>query len=394
MLNRKKTSIILMLYLIAWCISPPLAYGNQYRILVIICILMLVLRSWHYCLPMVKQRTMLTVLLIGYLILVGVLSGDSFTLRMNTYILLAVAIASDCWMCNRRIDIKTLQIILLASFLLYTLWNLTTLRAVAVSPRVMRELVRNSSYSEALAKMGVGGYGYLYSAVLALPIGLTCLRDRNITKSIRIIATVFVVTTLLLSVQSQYLMALLLALLAIPLSLSKNSIKSNSQKTMFVIFGAIIFLLMLNIEAILSLLINNIEIDSIQRKLADLYAIIVEGEAIADSEFAARAERYSRDLNLILTRPLFGHLTFNAVGKHSNILDMFAQYGIPLGIAYLNLITVSCRKWIKKGMNVAASLLCIFLIFACLNTVTGAAAVPLFVMLPVYCRLQEEYNNG
>ena len=46
-----------------------------------------------------------------------------------------------------------------------------------------------------------------------------------------------------------------------------------------------------------------------------------------------------RSFLLFLENPLVGTLKFDDIGKHSNIIDQFAQYGLVVGIILLRIIT-------------------------------------------------------
>ncbi len=73
-----------------------------------------------------------------------------------------------------------------------------------------------------------------------------------------------------------------------------------------------------------------------EAKIRDFQESMVDGRSTGSVE--ARAERYERSLRLFLEHPLVGTLMFDDVGKHSAILDRFAQYGVVVGALFFFLI--------------------------------------------------------
>ena len=229
----------------------------------------------------------------------------------------------------------------------------------------------------------------MYSAILMLPIGIDILfnKRRKSTLLVRIFTLYFVVTTVVLSYLSQYFMALIIAVIAVILSLSRRRNSSKVRISSYVMIFAIMILIVAFLEPILDFLINVIDIRSIHEKLVDMRAIMINGEDIGDSEFATRYERYTRDLLLIAKEPLFGTMSYLSVGKHSTFLDLIAQYGVIMGGLIITLLFRPCVDGMRRSAPISFDILALFLIIGLFNVLTLQVAAPLCFALPAYSLL-------
>lgn len=385
-MGANKISYYSILYIIAWCVSPPLAYGSIYRVIAIIAVVIVVFSSMRATLPSLKSRLNQCILLCLYMLVVCFFTGESFVGKIGTFIILLTSVSFALWNYRYGIDLKKLEFLIIFTIGLYCIWNTTTLIAASTDGHIMRALVRNSDISIACAKRGIGGYGYLYSVVAMLPIGIYMLRSRH-NIIIRAIIVYFVISGFILSYVSQYFIALILSALIFPMLYIANKHKDGMNMSSYIIIFGLLLLFFFNLELILDFLINIVNIPSLNRKLIGMQNTLLYGGDVEDSEFGERYERYMRDLGLILRSPLFGVFKYSAVGKHSNILDFFAQYGTPLGIVYFKILFSSCTDWIKQKIPMASVVLWITFVIALMNPLPLSAAVPLCIVLPAFCKI-------
>lgn len=382
----EKISYISILYLIAWCISPPLASGTIYRVIAFLAMATVILTSLQDSLPELRKRFWIGVSLCAYMALIGYIESNAFSWRIGTYIILLTCVSYPLWNHKYGTQVKQLQILLLFTIALYCIWNTTTLRAIQINPRIMRDLVGNG-YIGPEAKYA-GGYGYMYSVVSMLPIGIYMLKQKNQILIVKLILFYFIISSVILAYQSQYFIALILTLLIFPFMILADKYKNGLNRGAFITIVIVVGLIFINLESILDFLINTIDIPIIHRKLIYSRDALVYGVDFEDSGFATRYERYTRDLGLIFGSPIWGALSYIAIGKHSFILDFFAQYGIPLGIVFSKTLFSPCTDWIKQQMPVANVVLWITIILAIMNPLTLVSAVPLCFALPAYCKIQ------
>ena len=385
-MDSNKISYFSWLYLIAWCISPPLAYGTLYRGLAILSILIIIIYSLKTYVPNLRNRFLQCVLLCFYIFVICFFTGDPYVGKIGVFVILLTSTSFALWNHSYGNNIRQLHFLILFALSLYCIWNTTTLLALVEEERLMRMLVQNSDISEICAQNGIGGYGYLYSVIAMLPIGISMMGiKQNII--FRIIVFYFVISGFILSYMSQYFMGLLLAILIIPMMYVAHKNQGTVSVRSYIIIFGLVFLIFYNLELILEYLIDVVDLSSVNHKLVEMQDALINGEDVEDTEFGDRYLRYARDLNLILQSPIFGVFNYTKVGKHSSILDFFAQYGIPLGIVYVKIIFSSCLDWIRMKIPVASVVLWVIFIISIMNVLPLSAAVPLCIALPAYCKM-------
>ena len=372
-----------VLYVIAWIASPPLAYGIPFRLLAILAIFVILFSSLRVSSAIQKKSLFIALGLAVYMVGVALALGEDFNIKIGTIVILLTGVVYDMWLSNQGISRQRLKSILFVMLLLFCVWNTTTLYCIIFeNARIMRDLTQNSDFSEAYALRGVGGFGYIYSVILMLPGGVELLRFKNLGNSIRLVNLYFVFTGFVLAYLSEYFIAMLLAILIIVL------VWKRPGKSTYIYIGIIVSIFFFALEPILDTMIAIIDIPEINNKLMDMRQIMLSGSDIEDTEFGARFERYSRDVALIFGSPIWGTLTFNAVGKHSDFLDFFAQYGVPLGIIYANAMLRPAIVLAKRNVTIASVVLFVAIIMCLMNRFPINAAVPLCFFLPTYSRLR------
>ena len=138
-----------------------------------------------------------------------------------------------------------------------------------------------------------------------------------------------------------------------------------------------------------------------EEKVHDILFGVEDGD---DGSFGVREERYERSIKTFLMHPVFGSMKFSSVGKHSFILDSYAQYGFFVGTAFLMVITLSSRYYYKKksvAKKLSVTELVLPVVLLTLNSMVFAYSVVLFILYPTVNSLCEEkqiekskYNNS
>lgn len=381
------SSFYAILYVIAWIVSPPLSYGMSFRVIAIISIIILCIDSLKYAYAYQQKNLLIALGLSAYMIGIAVILEEDFNIKIGAIVLLLTGVLFDIWVSNGKLSKKRLQFLLFYTLLLYCIWNSTTLYCILhENERIMRDLTRNSDFSESFARRGVGGFGYIYSVILMLPTAVELIRLKVRGKAFRILNIYFVLTGFMLAYFSEYFIAMLLAILTLILVWKKPA------KSTYILVGIITVISGFAMETILDTMIELIDIPEINNKLIETRNILLNDANVEDSEFGVRYERYVRDIGLIIANPIWGTLSFKNVGKHSEFLDFFAQYGIPLGIVYVSALLHPATVWIKRNVSIASVVLLISVIICLLNRFPLHAAVPLCFFLPTFCRISK-YNS-
>ncbi len=383
-----KYSLGALMYLIAWCVSPPLAYGHFYRFLAVVAVCMLISMQFRLANKTIQNTYLAMVAFIGYILVVMFLVGDSYVYRIGTIILIALMI------CSLHIEnsdySEKYQFLLTFTFLLCILWNLTSLRGIAAHPGIMRILAKNSADSAMYASRGVGGYGYIYTILLMIPLaGEICQRTQN-RKFLRYCAGGFLVTSYLVIMKSAYFMAEILSVMAIPLYFVFQ--KKNSPHRVAFIFLVVILtgVLLIFADSILLTLHELVGIRSIKAKLWDTYQLLNGTEAIENSEFATRHRRYWNSLTYTLTHPLFGGLRYIVTGNHSHLLDMGAQYGLLILWWYIYMMYQPMKRMMVAGSTAVQLVLLLLVAVVTMNTAPFALGAVLFIVMPIYVKLYQQ----
>ena len=376
-----KLSYVAILYIITWIVSPPLAYNMFFRVLAIIAIVICVQDSIKYASVIQKKYLVVVLGICAYVIGVAIFLEEDFYIKIGSFVLLLTGVSFDMWLSNKMIKSQQLHFIIFFTLFLFCMWNSTTLSCILFeNGRIMRDLTQNSDFSETYALRGVGGFGYIYSVVLMLPVSVELLRYKGLGRVFRIVNMYFVITGFMLAYFSEYFIAFLLSILIILLIWKKPS------KFTFIVLGVITLLVFFVLEFILGVMIDMIDVPEINKKLIDVRDILVLGNDVEDTEFGVRYERYLRDVGLMFSNPIWGSLSFKVVGKHSEFLDFFAQYGIPLGCLYVSTLLRPATIWVKRNVQVASVVLLVVIIMCMMNRFPITSAAPLCFFLPTFCK--------
>lgn len=387
-MNLDRISFLSILYIIAWCLSPPLAYGTIYRVVAVISVLVLMRRSVPLATQVQRKYLNIAFSLCAYMIGIAVLLGEQFNIRVGTAIVLITGVIYEIWVLDPRVTMRQLKCIMYFSFALICIWNTTTILELLVDPRVMRILAKDSEVSEMYFLRGVGGFGYAYAVLIALPIALELFREKEQNRIISLMLLYCIGSSLMLVYLSQYFLCLLLAIITVLLVWKKPG--KATYLSVIVAIAIISFYL----EEILAFLIDVVELHTLHSKLVDMQDVLVNGADVEDSDFGERADRYGRDIDLILNSPLWGCFKFSKVGKHSDFLDFFAQFGIPLGIVYVKSLLRPAILWTKRNYAIAPIVLLLVSIMAVMNRFPLTATVPMCFLLPSYCKLLQFKTEG
>ena len=369
-------------FLLVWCVSPPLGYSLLCRAGALAAVALLTVRVLLKAAASKENRG----LIIAFPLLIAIVGGVSavfgfFMSELNTLTFLSMAVCA--WNTYFTPPTPTQRrFFLFITFVVCLIWMHSTYSVLRIDPHAMRALIRVSEESLYYAKLGVGGYGFLYTLVLMFPLGLGVVIQKDEPFPLRLAALIFCVYMGMLTSKSGYFLAFLLIIFSIFLFVINRFAKNRVIILGFILIFAIIGLCFA--DDILEFLMRKIDIPGIQRKLHDVQQMLNSDMDVGDSEFSTRSERYTRDLRLILTSPVWGHLSFEAVGKHSHLLDFAAIFGLPLVVIYVRF----CWNTIKKFMHgrsaaVSTCLLTAFLLLM-LNSLSYQLGCSLFILLPMF----------
>ena len=373
---------IALAYLVIFIIAPPMASANIYRIVALLMMLYLVGRNVSKC---ITRYTVSMICAVALMTIIEVICGESITVHIQLYLLMSFVIVLS-FLYNEQ-EVKSYNYLVTIIFATYIIFNITTIRALNIDPHIMRSLAKNSSLSSLYQDQGVGGYGYLYAMILVIPIGIFKLRQETGLR--RIVTLIFLITSYVLVFSSAYMLAMLITICMTGAYIALSFRNRNSTITVFLIITAAV-ILYYNLDSLLLWIADLTRPSMIQKKVEDMYEILFNDVSVEDTVLWGRYERYLRDIMLILNSPIWGTLRYSLVGKHSAILDLYAQFGIPIGIYATSAIFKPLKKCIRKNRPELIASFIGLVLYLLLNSPAMSVGV-LYFIFPLIFR---STNNG
>ena len=378
--NYKPIHGMLMTYMAIWFIAPILAYGSIYRLLMIGA--MLVFATSAVRGGRISREYASILVLILYIMVVSVLTDVSITKQMTAFVFMS------CTLIVRYFNTfeDPLRYVRLIGFvyLLCIIFNLTTIRELMTNPDAMRLLAKNSDFSLALVKRGVGGYGYCYTVLCMIPFAIGDLVKRGRSFIEKCLCVLLLLTSYFMIFKSGYFMAMILSVLCVPL-FCLCWIKNPKKRAMYI--GLLLIagiVLLVSFESVANALIDHIDNAKIQRKISEIISLGTgDSASIADGEFGTRYQRYIKDFRLIFTSPIWGTWGLNN-GNHSYILDFFASYGLILGWMHFSSILKIIKSTNIVHSPASQTMVFILTIVLLLNAIALGLGFVLFILMPIY----------
>jgi len=335
-----KENLLLSIVFI-WALLPFFAYSQIARFGALISFAIIILKNLN------KKNAkifFLFLFFIGYTFLInGLASNPSFLLRhLQLHIFLLFIFLSFVIYTfpeNRKKGI--FNIILFLNIIAI----IGTILGLLINSSASRILAKSSEEAILLSEEGVGGYGLVYLNVLLFPI-LLYVRKKVQDKYERILVYSNIIGVILLIFLANFFIAILILLLQLLIFLI---IRNSFSK---IIIGLLsLFIVMLisynYLDIIDKFTYPLVENTNLRYKHADVFNML-QSRSTEYNTIEGRSERYARSLKLFVESPLIGKLSFDDVGKHSSILDQFAQFGIVIGLLYINLNLIFPKLLLKS----------------------------------------------
>jgi hypothetical protein len=326
---------------LAWLILPVFAYSNIARIFAFLGFFLILFFDEK------KLNIKFFILLLFYIIYTFTInayfSNDTFVLRhLQLYIFLGCILISIVFYRKHLSTKRQIVYIILVFNLLALVSSLYILKDNSGAARL---LAKSSDEAIDLSNSGLGGYGLVYANVLMLPLFIYSYKKTG-EKKLKILSGLNIILAVLFIATAQYFIAILLVLIQFIFRYLKNNTFSKRVVfiMLFILLAAFFFI---NINFFDRLTYSWVEFSSLRYKQQDIFNLLngAEGE---NNTVGGRTSRYKRSLILFFKNPITGTFSFDNIGKHSNFLDQFAQYGIIIGLILFSLITKLPRYILKK----------------------------------------------
>lgn len=253
-------------------------------------------------------------------------------------------------------EYSTLKTLVGFSAAIWGYYILKSLRFYFDNPGAARLIMSHQGEQYANVAVG-GGYGLAFGcaliAVYLFGLFLTEKKEWKLSIRLILIFSIIVMVMLCLKVESTItLLALILGLfIDFSLYLMSKIGKKSRQNTVIIIFIMIIVLMLIVMfDGQIGTLLANSSITGnkvIDSRIQEIGMTLAGNQMVGDVQL--RYNVYIKSLYTMFTRPLFGSIasygfgTRIGVSGHSELLDVFALYGWPCGIAFF--------LWYKRNIH-------------------------------------------
>lgn len=384
----EKIKLVALLYISVWMTSPFLAYGTGYRVVAIIAFSVWIFIEMFDRRSVIWRPSMYILVMYFYLlytISVGYLADGIliFTRNIQFYIMLFFLIVHESY---RRKSFLILKPVVLVNIVLFTVWAITTYQGLLINGHASRYIIRSGEEALFWSKQGVGGFSFIYSLLIYIVSLIALVHYRIRRKKFLTLMTLFLLFSLLISVlvilKAEYSTAVILLVLSTILFIFYSE---SATKNMMLFFSLVLVYIAMEYYFIdiLMMLQPYVEGTNYSHKITDTILSIQSGDLTGTAE--DRMERYIRSLNLFLEYPFIGVWSILPVGKHSLILDTFAQFGLFAGIALLYILfkpLMNIYRTHQRNRRFSLTILFLAIALAGLNNVAMTYGLMLYVFYP------------
>ena len=321
---------------------PYFAYNEIARILALISVIIISIKYFKIANTYILKAILLFII---YTFTVNTIASDSiFLLRhLQLYIFLILIFISSIVM---RFKTERKQQLLMIILSLNIIALIGTYFGLMLDSHAARALTKASEHGVELTRSGVGGYGTIYMSVLMYPI-LLIIQKTTKTILIKYLAWINLIGLIMVVLYANFLIAILLLFFQAIYLLAKST-RGNLKLPLFLTIISVILIMYNNLEYIENKTFSMVEDTSLRFKHEDFFSQL-NGNQDINKTFSGRYERYERSLRKFFTSPISGVLSFDNIGKHSNILDLFAQFGFFVGFLLLFIIRQLPLKLMKES---------------------------------------------
>lgn len=288
---------------------------------------------------------------------------------------------------------------LLVVFLLFdcAFLSINTYLQLQINPLLARYLSASSDTAENLLGTsvihGVGSYAFFYSLVaIILLLGYMFLI--NCKRKLLILLSIFSFSVVL--IKASFTIAILFTFGFLAIMIVMKYTKKHRYIILFLLSGMLLFFSQGGLVWTLSQLatINGIS-SEISTRLNEMSAFL-SGENLSGSDISARADRYSRSIDVIVNNPILGSSVSAGAptGGHSEWLDLFARFGLFSVLFFIFLFKAYkyCKSRVSEKFKVFVNIY--WLYFICLGFVNTLLVANIFTIwflfLPVFINFLEQ----
>lgn len=382
----EKVKLLSIMYLSVWVTSPLLAYGTIYRILALLAFIVWVVLELFNRRSIFRKVTPHILLMYGFLFYTIPITYmvDGSTILIRNIQLYVIFFFIFVYVSYARKSLEILKPVIYLQIILYTIWIYTTYLGLIVDGHAARFIGKSTLQARELQAQGIGGFSFIYSLLIYIICILALVKYKF--KAKKRLVTVFlsfsVILAMLVVLKAEYSTAVLLMVLSVFYFLFWTK---NIHKNIIILFIFIVVFIVLKeyLVEILQFFQQFAEGTNYRHKLEDSIESIQAGKASGTA--ADRTERYIRSIDIFLNNPLLGELSIANVGKHSLLLDTFAQFGLFIGFILIYILFKVPYQILKthiKNRPLAITILFLIIGLTMLNNIAMSYGFMFYLFYP------------
>jgi len=297
--------------------------------------------------------------------------GDSIIGTIYAFLILVPSGLVTFYLFKNEDD-KLLNFVFYSIIISIGITGFTTYLGCLQFPGISREMAtgRIEMYDKSLLTYrNIGGFDTIYIFTLMLPVWIAIVKDVLLSKKLRILAAIVLVTSIMGIVQSEYTTALIFMLLSFSLFFLPKEISINQ----FFAYMAIALLVILTFKqflpSILSFIADNTSSSDVRIRMLAL-ANAFSGQEIDTAETLSRIDKFKDSFEAFCSSPIWG--TFEIHGGHSFVmvaLGFGGLIGACLVIVMIKqLYNLFVLPLLNRGLNTCLYFICfMYLSYLILN---------------------------
>ena len=377
-----------LLVIAAWLIVPALYASRDFRfLLVAVATIWIVSEYSNNSVDFLAlDWSKLALGLVGAILIVGSYFSDGWQgLRFEISVLVALSLVFAGIQMFKR-PYKDFYWTAIAILALFTFVAVTSNETLLKDQWGGRAVVRNSARAAELMLENVGGYMFAYFASALIPIlvflslKLTCSGAKNFL--LRLIAMLVLLIGAVFLFRSGYGIAIVSSVIGGLVVVLPGRLNASSFWWAAVIAVILLFVFHASLFDSAKSMTNG---GPLYRKVLALEQM-TSFAGIGDEDSRVRVGKYNRSIGSFFNSPIVGTLSPRGIGRHSTLLDTFAQFGLVAGSAMLVALFLPLRQIFRavRPANqklVVASGICLFM-HAGLNNLQAGTTLAVFVIMP------------
>ena len=364
---------------------PYFSYSLIIRVLFFLSVLYLLIRNFNL---IDKRIFILGTFVILYTFGVNYFASHSDLIlrHLQLHVLITVVIIAPI---VKKFSIKEIKFLIYFFLMTNFLALIYTLKGLLKDDHAARAFSKSGENAIEIASSGVGGYGMVYMSVLIIPILILIIKTID-SKSIKILSVLNLLFIILVLGKANYFIAIILSFLQLCYLIYNYASRKIFFVSLTTALGSLSYVIFY-FEKFKLYFVELLSGGSLLLKFIDILSLI-EGVNAQNGTLDSRSERYARSFKMMFENPFLGVLSYDNIGKHSQIFDFFAQFGFFVGFLLVVVLFHIPNKILKsiqyEHKKILKSLIMTFFLLGLLNNYPmHIGAVMILLLLVIF------YNN-